>query len=55
MLDLYLLDNTLFAKFFLELSPRLLRLARIGILGKESEPGVRKLGWHGNFYTGLID
>ena len=26
-----------------------LRLASVGILGKEREPGVGKLGWHGNF------
>ena len=27
-------------------------LASVGILGKEREPGVGKLGWHGNFDTG---
>ena len=27
------------------------RLASVGILGKEREPGVGKLGWHGNFDT----
>ena len=25
------------------------RLTRVGILGKEREPGVGNLGWHGNF------
>ena len=25
------------------------RLANVGILGKEGEPGVGKLGWHGKF------
>ena len=25
------------------------RLASVGILGKEREPVVGKLGWHGNF------
>ena len=30
------------------------RVASVGILGKEREPGVGKLaGWHGNFYTGF--
>ena len=29
------------------------RLANIGILGKEGEPGVGKLGCHGNFDTGF--
>ena len=29
------------------------RLARVGILGKKREPGVGKLGWHGNFDMGL--
>ena len=29
------------------------RLASVGILGKEWEPGVDKLGWHGNFDTGF--
>ena len=27
------------------------RLASVGILGKEREPEIGKLGWHGNFYT----
>ena len=27
------------------------RLASVGILGKEREPEVGKLGWHGNFDT----
>ena len=27
--------------------------ASVGILGKEREPGVGKLGWHGNFDTGF--
>ena len=27
------------------------RLASVGILGKEREPGVGKLDWHGNFGT----
>ena len=27
------------------------RLASVGILGKEREPGVGKLDWHGNFDT----
>ena len=31
----------------------LLRLASIGIPGKEREPGVGKLGLHGNFDTGF--
>ena len=31
----------------------LTRLASVGILGKEREPGVGKLGWHGNFDTGF--
>ena len=25
----------------------------VGIKGKEREPGVGKLGWHGNFNTGF--
>ena len=29
------------------------RLAIVGILGKEREPGVGKLGWQGNFDTGF--
>ena len=29
------------------------RLASVGILGKEREPGGGKLGWHGNFDTGF--
>ena len=29
----------------------LTRLASVGILGKEREPGVGKLGWHRNFDT----
>ena len=29
------------------------RLASVGIVGKEREPGVGKLGWHGNFDTGF--
>ena len=29
------------------------RLASVGILGKEREPGIGKLGWHGNFDTGF--
>ena len=29
------------------------RLASVGILGKEREAGVGKLGWHGNFDTDL--
>ena len=29
------------------------RLASVGILGKERESGVGKLGWHGNFDTGF--
>ena len=29
------------------------RLASVDILGKEREPGVGKLGWHGNFDTGF--
>ena len=29
------------------------RLASVGILGKEREPEVGKLGWHGNFDTGF--
>ena len=29
------------------------RLASIGTLGKEKEPGVGKLGWHWNFDTGF--
>ena len=29
------------------------RLASVGILGKEREQGVGKLGWHGNFDTGF--
>ena len=29
------------------------RLASVGILGKEREPGVGKLGWYGNFDTGF--
>ena len=28
-------------------------LASVGILEKEREPGVGKLGWHGNFDTGF--
>ena len=32
---------------------RKLRLASVGILGKEREPRVGKLGWHGNFNTGF--
>ena len=33
--------------------PRKLGLASVGILGKEREPGVGELGWHGNFDTGF--
>ena len=41
-------------KVFLELcTPAFSRLAMVGILGKEKEPGVGKLGWHGNFDTGI--
>ena len=29
------------------------RIASVGILEKEREPGVGKLGWHGNFDTGF--
>ena len=29
------------------------RLASVGILGRERESGVRKLGWHGNFDKGF--
>ena len=29
------------------------RLASVGILGKEREPWVGKLGWYGNFHTGF--
>ena len=29
------------------------RLASVGILGKERETGVSKLGWHGNFDRGF--
>ena len=29
------------------------RLVSVGILGKEREPGVGKLGWHENFDTGF--
>ena len=29
------------------------RLASVGILGKEWEPRVGKLGWHGDFETGF--
>ena len=29
------------------------RLASVGILGKERESGVGKLGWYGNFDTGF--
>ena len=29
------------------------KLANRRILGKEKEPGVGKLGWHGNFDTGF--
>ena len=32
---------------------RVVRLANVGILGKEREPGVGKLGWHGKFGTGF--
>ena len=31
----------------------LTRLASVGILGKERDSGVGKLGWHGNFDTGF--
>ena len=31
--------------------PFITGLASVGILGKEREPGVGKLGWHGNFNT----
>ena len=30
-----------------------LRLASVGLLGKERELRVGKLGWHGNFDTGF--
>ena len=30
-----------------------IRLASVGILGKEREPEVGKIGWHGNFDTGF--
>ena len=33
--------------------PVSIRLASVGILGKEREPGVGKLGWHANFDTGF--
>ena len=29
------------------------RLVIIGIIGKERDPGVGKLGWHGNFDMGF--
>ena len=29
------------------------KLPSVGILRKEREPGVGKLGWHGNFDTGF--
>ena len=29
------------------------KLASVGILGKEREPGVGKLGWHGDIDTGF--
>ena len=29
------------------------RLPSVGILGREKEPGVGKLGWHGDFDTGF--
>ena len=34
-------------------SRELTRLASVGILGKEREPRVGKLGWYGNFDTGF--
>ena len=30
------------------------RLVSVDILGKEREPGVGKLGWHGNLDTGFV-
>ena len=33
--------------------PKEIRLASVGILEKEREPGVGKLGCHGNFDTGI--
>ena len=33
--------------------PFMSRIASVGILGKEREPGVGKLGWQGNFDTGF--
>ena len=38
---------------FDSLSSSIYRLASVGILGKERETGVGKLGWHGNFDTGF--
>ena len=32
-----------------------IRLANVGILGKERELGVGKLGWYGNLGKGLLD
>ena len=29
------------------------RIASVGILRKEREPGVSKIGWYGNFDTGF--
>ena len=36
-----------------ETKSRLPRLASVGILGREREPGVGKLGWNGNFIRDL--
>ena len=49
------MDNTTFCDYS-ESAPRsrfYSRLANVGILGKEREPGVGNLGWHGNFDTGF--
>ena len=46
LLDPHLIQNQHVSRFYC-------RLASVGILGKEREPGVGKLRWHGSFYTGF--
>ena len=40
-------------KIYIFFGSSILRLASAGILGKEREPGVGKLGWNGNFDAGF--
>ena len=49
----YIVEVKIFEVDHLDFRSILSRLARIAILGKEREPRVGKLGWHGNFDTGF--